>query len=540
MSRTLSYVGGAAPSQGGRGGSLALIGAVFALFAAFYLFYSLYLIVPSTSSLIRIVVAGCLYVMWFVVVSDKPAHSVFALLLLLLFFPKSGNDYVVISVDERLGVGLSGIVHSFAVIALCVRLIRHGGSPPSLRTPLGRLCVLAFLTAIVMFALAAIRQLQGTDPATGLMAPEEIVWPQRFIYGVAFLFGCIAFITEKRQVERCFKIFLLVGVFLSVESIAYIYLKLPLPYADRAIHVSGRYWSFIFADAQRLVLLSMAAIGCLIYFAFRRRRWLYLAGIPLLILPVIATYQRTPMVASVVTAATGTVLCAVQRRRLIWYAAVAVVGLVLYTSLPSDTIESGMTIFQGDVRPDYFDKFIDSGASRLGAWARGLDTIVYSFPFGVGPGRLNYVMSSVVVPQRFGSDALPDSAALFYAKIASAEHETGPHNAIISFVAEFGVFGLATLLAGMSLMFTSLGGVVGARGRASPELALMRRASLAILFGIGFNGLSQSEEFYYLSFFLMFVSAFPVWQLADVKQIPVPRFSHRRRGVVGIGRRLAS
>lgn len=79
----------------------------FILLTLFYFVYMVYLVVSDMNSLIIIASLAMAYVIYFGIISKKPENSLYAFLLLFLFFPKSGNDFRIFRIEELVGISFN-------------------------------------------------------------------------------------------------------------------------------------------------------------------------------------------------------------------------------------------------------------------------------------------------------------------------------------------------------------------------------------------------------------------------------------------------
>ncbi len=479
----------------------------------FYFFYMLYLVVPHVNSIIIITFLAVSYVFYFGVISRKPEYSLYAFFLISLFFPRSGNNFGgVIILDELPGATLYRILQCIAAFTICLRLIRVNALKPQIHKRLRTFCLLISWAVFLTFILALLRQLIGGYWEVRVV-PVELVGAAPLLYGTIFLYGCIAFITEIKQIERILLFMCLCGIELTLEVILFFHLKLDLPYVSRAIEESGRFGSFIHADFVTLSQFCLASIGSVLYFIFVRKKYFLLSFVPFLFLPIIATYQRASMTAGILVLVGFIFLSTYIRRK----AMVLLVGLIIGMSIfnlfgPATIIERSKRFMEGEVRPEYFTSYQESARSRVGAWLRGIDVIIYTFPFGTGPGRLHLFMASSVVPSYLikPTEYIP-KAETFYARISKGIHITGPHNNYVQLVGTHGLLGALAIWFFFSGCFFNFRIFIkerkGLKGQHLKHF-MFQVTAYSVLLGMGFWAIYYHYTIYPLILFFFFLTFF--------------------------------
>ncbi|MFH1147699.1 MAG: O-antigen ligase family protein [Pseudomonadota bacterium] len=490
---------------------------ILLLILAFNFFYMMVLIVPSGSSWAFILLFALIYLYYFGSISRKPEYTLYGFLLLFLFFPKSGNNFGIVQVEESARVSLSAIFLSIAAMSICLRVIQADSFETKISRNLKKFCGLVSVIAVLVFFLSAGRQLFGSALGTEVL-PEELAWSCPLLYGVAFLYGSVNFIDRMEHIERIFTIVILSGMELALEAVLYLFLKLPLPFAQRVIHESGRFNGFFFADYVTLTVICFSSIGFTLYFIFAKKKPLLSLAIPLFFIPIVNTYQRTPMAAGVLILGSFLLFGGYLRRTVTALTGI-LFGLIVFSNKFIEIcFESLKGLFQGRVRPDYFISYMDSWTARLGAWTRGLDVFIFSFPFGVGPGRIDQYMSTPGIPNYFGIGTEWGETQNFYWQIATGEHVTGPHNLYVSLLGEYGVAGA------LLIFFLIVQSISNSRSlkcievelkECHPDLFFASVAAKSVLLGIAFWSVYYHYIFYWLVFFLFFLSFFPLRSRCD-------------------------
>lgn len=482
----------------------------FILLTLFYFVYMVYLVVSDMNSLIIIASLAMAYVIYFGIISKKPENSLYAFLLLFLFFPKSGNDFRIFRIEELVGISFSLMLQDVAAFTICLHLIRAKKLKSQIPKKLGIFCLLISCTVIFTFILALVQQLAGGYWEL-MVTPEDLTWAAPLLYGLIFLYGCIAFIKRVEQIEQIFMIILFSGIDLVLEAVLYFYLRLPLPFSERAIHESGRFMGFFFADFVTLALVCFMSIGCALYFLLARKRYIFSLLIPLLFLPIVYTYQRASAAAGVLIIGCFFLIGGYLRPRVVVPIMVLIVGLSVFSNIIERFWEPLKSFWEGDIRPDFFTSYADSWTSRVGAYLRGLDVILFSFPSGVGPGRVDIFMGSAVVPNYFGLSKGWMEAQHFYWIIASGQHPTGSHSFFINFIAEYGLLGVVAMWVFISGFLSNLrifGRVGKGLKKNNLQFFLVQTTAYSVLAGIAFWWIYYHYTFYWLWFFLFFLTYF--------------------------------
>lgn len=481
-----------------------------ALLAQIYFFYMLSLVAQGPKSFIMIVSMAILYIIYFSVISKKPVHSLYGFLLITLFFPKAGNNFGFFVIEELRGVTMFAIMQNIAAIPICLNLLRIKKFKKWMPRNLSKFCLLFFSLILLTLFMGLLRQIVGDYLVDVNIGPEELVWNAPMLSGLIFLCGCIAFFKRMEQVEKIFLIIISAGIITVIESILYVYLRLPLPFANYVFNDTGRYNSIFFSDFVTLPLICNGAAGFILYFAFTRKRKALLLLIPFLFLPILATFQRTPMVSTFIIV--GIFLMLQKNIQLKYGFSLMALFLTSASILLKTTggFIGEMTLFFDQVRPDYFFSYMDSWASRAGAYLRGLEAFIFSLPAGVGTWRMEVVMSSFNLPRFLRDFVQSGPMEDFYSEIADGR-ATAPHNFYINFIGEYGLLGVFLMILFVYLCFKKfqLTGKNGKRKRETqPKLFMAQTAAYSILIGISFWFIFYHYIFYWLLFFLLFIMFF--------------------------------
>jgi hypothetical protein len=487
---------------------------VILLLVVSYLVYMLRLVVQDAWSLTIILLLLAGYIMFFAVITKKPEYSLYGFLLIFLFFPKGGNNFRIFRINELYGASLSSIIQCAAACAICVRMLRVKKIALAAPRNLLRFCTWASFLVIISFVFSLLGRFFGDYWGNPVKA-EELIWSSQLLYGVIFLYGCIFFVADIRKIEKVFVIMILSGIDLILETILYFYLRLPLPHIERVINKSGRFTGFVFCDFVTLALVCFAAIACVLYFIFSRKKYVYLLTVPLFFLPIIATYQRGSLAAGVLVIIVFFVLYFnLKLPRIIVIGlliSVFALGTSLFVKTEGMNLSKIKLLFQGKSRPDYFTSVNRTFQSRVGAYLRGLDVFIFSMPFGVGPERVPQCMANSSVPNYFGlSYGHEDELRHFYWLIYEG-NASGPHNFYINFIAEYGLFGVFAIFFFLFCFIFNLRLLRKNGNRLkndAPNFFLIKVTSNAVLFGIGLWFIGYHYIFYWMFFLFFFLTFF--------------------------------
>lgn len=483
------------------------------LLISFYFFYMLSLVVQDPGSFIIIIFLTAIYTLCFGVINKKPAHSLYGFLIIALFFPKGGNNFVLFRIEELPLVSMAVIFQSMAAFAICLNILRFKDHQWRMPHKLNLFCYVVFFMIIVSFAMGLVRLLVGDYLTGARVEAEELAWNVHMLIGLIFLYGCTLFVKQMRQIEKIFLIIIVLGIALVIESVLYVYLALPLPLTNYVFHENGRYHSIFFFDFVTLTLVLFASIGFIFYFGFTRKNYILFLLAPLMFLPMLPTFQRAPVVSGVMIVLAFLLLYKnIPIKFGLATMSVFIIGSLILLSKIDETISNLEFI---STRPDYFVSYMSSWVARMGAYIRGIEAFIYSMPFGVGATRMSIVMGSQSMPTYLSSFVQPGEMRNFYFDIASGNHITGPHNFYINFLGEYGILGVIffLLFIGFCIRGFMLSGKYGKRlAKYRPELFTAQVAAYSILLGIGFWFLFYHYIFYWLLFFLLFIILFTASQ----------------------------
>jgi hypothetical protein len=469
---------------------------------------------------------AALYIIYFGLIV-KPIWSIYAYLLIWLIVPKALRLYYFTAGVYDLPEGMTGfhIIEAIGILAILIAVIKH--SQKQKRTDRGAatlrrfswLFLIAGVVAMVVSlgALSLIFNMQLEDLWNFLSlhgeAQHRIPTIASMVYGVIFLYGCIAFLTTMKQVERILLFFLVLGVCMGLESLVFYYLPSISPtlalFPSLTIWsvnpTTDRFMSIIFTNIDQVGLFSIIAISCCFYFGRTVRKAVFFL-LPLLLLPVFAGYQRSVLL--------GVIVCVMfflwhvltgRKRAACVYVALALVAMMYVADSSRLFVEKVGSGLGGSTREDYFSA--ESMENRLGLQLRAVELIIYSFPFGVGPGMTPVAMSSPIHQNFFGLSfpEVSDYSALTYGQVSSGLRTTNAHNFFIEFIVEQGLLGILVFVALFYILIRSFSSWVR-HAHQHPDrhsnIFLLQLCIYALLAGIGAHEMFECTFFPYPIYFM--------------------------------------
>jgi len=463
-----------------------------------------------------VALAAC-YLIYFGLIA-KPDWSIYAYIIIWITVPKALRLYYITAgvYDFPEGLTVFHVVEAIAIGGIAVALIKHRqkGHRPGTES-LKRFVWLFLLSGTVSFliSLGLLSSIFPTylDELWSFLSVHSDVQYRILafafvLYSGVFLYGCIAFITELRQVERIFMLFLGLGIAMGIESIIFYYLasfpafNLLPSVAAYSVHQAGnRFMSLIFTNFDQVGLFSIIAIACCLYFAASRKRQALLAMLPLLFLPVLAGYQRSVLFGVLVTVGFIYWHRSGGKKRVAYMCLIgaAVVTMYLFDSdlLVLNNLASGLG---GSTRPDYFST--ESLDVRFGLQMRAIELFLYAFPFGVGPGSAPVAMNSPIHQAVLGLSfsQVSDYSVLIYGQISSGVRTTNPHNFFIEFLLEHGGLGVLVLVFFFVLVFRNFRAWLkdsSVTSHSDNRLFFAHATVYALLLGMGIHEMFESTFF---------------------------------------------
>jgi O-antigen ligase len=411
--------------------------------------------------LIMIGFLACLYIFYLGIVT-KPERSLYAYLILWLFFPKLVLRDPVFST-----LGLPEVqayyvfVEPVAALAILVALLARADRKPWTLAPLRlrRLALLFLVTGAVSLIYSLLVGAIANTPeifrygmeSAGqhdmFFGPQEWIVPFGFIlFGFIFLYGCMAFITKLEQVETMLLLFVLAGIEMTVESITLYYLGLFPALHPGAINLGGRFQSLTQNNFDTVGLVMIIAICCAVYFIWSRRAYPFLLGIPFMIMPILATFERAPLLAVLVVIAFVIWISTNGFLRVVCASAGVLVILSTVLFDLGDVLANAMgSALAGEVRDDYTEAA--TAWVRMALWGRAFDLFIYWFPFGIGPGLFPFSLNSTAPGYILDLFDINNPDVIRIYQNLFTYHSTTAHNLYIEFMVEHGLLGVIALCA---------------------------------------------------------------------------------------------
>ncbi len=393
----------------------------------------------------------------------RPERSIYAFLLVWVLVPKSFRMFYLTGNDLPDGLTIFNIVEGAAALAIALAMIVHHsrlGMPPALRRVRQialLLCVSGAIGLFVSYGILSMLMRLELDGMWGFLqsaatAQERILPVAAMFYAVVLIFGASLFVRTERQMEIVLAIFFFSGLELVAETIVFFELHLVPGLSQWAVNDSGRFQSLVFTSYDRVDEFCIFAFCSGLYFARTRQRLRYYLGSALITLPLLATFARSALLGAALAVVVFWWLTAKGTRDRFFYAASALVLLLVALSmgLEQPILELFATHIGGEVRPDYFST--ESLEVRVGYWARALDLVRFTAPFGAGPGMARYALQYNFHQGYYG---LSDLGLAAYDGLALGTRETVVHNEPLQFVVEHGVLGIVALLIFVTLLVSN-------------------------------------------------------------------------------------
>lgn len=447
----------------------------------------------------------------------RPEWTVYGFFLVWVLVPKAFRMYYITGGQYDLpeGVTLFTIVEGVAALAILAALLTRGAGRLSWRSHKASwlFLILFSVTHVASFLLVYGPMTALAPPSVEILAdyydvaatPVDRILPLLYVvWGILFLLGSIAFITELKQIEFIFTIFILCGIELALETIVFYYLGLFPALLHWAVHRMGRFNGLVFTDYDVVGIFCLIAIGCTIYFSQSRRTKAFLWLIPLFLLPIAAGHQRAP-VFGLVAMAGALIWLTTESRAKIGLALFATVALSVLAIVGGGEFVLNIvaSTLGGDVRPEYFSG--ETVEHRIALQLRGLDVFAHTFPFGAGPGMLRPAMNS---PISCLFDAyVPDAGASAYSMEVAGTHTTNVHNMFLVFVFENGMLGIVTLAVFVMLTIRNYRNwkkTAHKQGGHIRGLALAQALAFAILLGLAAHHTFENPALPFAIYFLFF------------------------------------
>ena len=184
----------------------------------------------------------------------------------------------------------------------------------------------------------------------------------------------------------------------------------------------------------------------------KNKRLIYV--LPFFAITLFNTYERSSILLGIISF--STYIFFRFRSYLSFNITMTTLGLLLFTILLlpkdglsrlSDSFDKGFNsnMDGSAIKAEGWFTFSSSG-EREGALKRGMDVFYFNPFLGAGPGNLEALMSSSMVPMKANFHTMSTSEFQFYQKIASGNRPTDSHNLYVRIIAEYGIFGIIFLV----------------------------------------------------------------------------------------------
>tara|TARA_Y100000590_G_C15731053_1_gene1017041 strand:+ start:2076 stop:3416 length:1341 start_codon:yes stop_codon:yes gene_type:complete len=223
-----------------------------------------------------------------------------------------------------------------------------------------------------------------------------------------------------------------------------------------------KYFSLNYRGAFRSVIHSGSlASGMILFYGLlgllglvKRNKYILLF-FPIIALSVFNTYERSSILLLIIS---SVIFLFFQFRQYLSFNRIMTALVILFLTvniLPKDIFSRFNDTFNESFNTNIVDGSLikgegwfnfSSSKDRSAARKRGMDVFYFSPFFGAGPGNLEKMMTSNIVPMKANLSIMEDAEFQFYNKIATAYHPTDPHNFYVRVIAEYGIFGLIFLL----------------------------------------------------------------------------------------------
>tara|TARA_X000000368_G_C23058444_1_gene725384 strand:+ start:4344 stop:5867 length:1524 start_codon:yes stop_codon:yes gene_type:complete len=232
-----------------------------------------------------------------------------------------------------------------------------------------------------------------------------------------------------------------------------------------------KYFSLNFRGAIRSIIHDGSIpTGMIIFYGLlgllgllnKNKRLIYV--LPFFAITSFNTYERSSILLGLI--AFGTYLFFRFRSYLSFNITMTTLGFLLFIILVfpkdnlsrlSDSFDEGFNANMdgSTIKVEGWFTFSSSG-EREGALKRGMDVFYFNPFLGAGPGNLETLMSSSMVPMNANFHSMSLSEFQFYNNIASGNRPTDSHNLYVRIIAEYGIFGIMFLLFFLHIILFSI------------------------------------------------------------------------------------
>lgn len=416
-------------------------------------------------------------------VKSRPGRAVLVGIGFFLLWPKVGLHRPEFLSEMSAYVLIWPVTISAMVLSVLLHRTAAAGRPErDLRRCLWAAAAAATVSFTASWFLGARQGLWSDAFDPRLRVYDYVVLMQAVGFSYLFMRG----IHRVDQAEAVFRLFAFGGGALIVEAIAFAYLKIPSPGGWALEARAGRFQSLLYSSFNDVGFSAILAFASILYFAVSRCRLAWYCVAAACVLPILATFERAPLVG--LFFAGGLVFVVMRRRRLRAMLLLAAAGFALLGVFAVFGDELG-TILGGGARKDYASG--TTLAYRLALWIRGFEVGVAAFPWGVGPGMTSAQMSCPA-HSLLGTRFWAQNADLWetYEQLASGVYRSDAHNLLLTSFIENGLLGV---LAGILVLATFLRNLSSLLRFPIPDSGDSRRAYLvwacacAALTGLGIH-----------------------------------------------------
>lgn len=489
---------------------------------SFLLLIIILLSVTTIAGLIAFLI-GLLYIIFLGFLQKDPNRAIFLFVTATLFFPQGKSYNSILFSYEIWNITPFLFVQVITVIPILLQIVRMKNLPalPTMSRSILYLLVLSILFYILFDVGYLFMKLLDKQEFKGDIFAGYI----ELFSAIVFFYGCLVFIKTKKQLNILLYLMLIASIEMGLEAYLYGILELRLPRYENVINneFENKFISLIYGDYAKLVYIQYAGIVIALYFFLIHKRIYFILLLPLQILPLLLTYQRTPMIAVSIILV---FIYFVYNKNLI--GKLILVGFIgIIVSFFQDIIvfiaSSGL-IDVGQFKVNYFviDQALGSGIDRVGLAFRGIEIFVSNFPFGIGANyaRFTDFMISRDIPSYFKTfleQNIP-AAKVYYQDITLNGIRTDTHNFLIFYLVQFGLLGLIIEAKFIHICYTTVAKILFNRRKNFNVYSEYRLSFFALAFMAAsfFSFFFQSAVPYSIIFFFIFIMIYDTQ--VDVKE----------------------
>ena len=407
-----------------------------------FLCYALYSGEYSRNFLYSFLIFSLIYVLLLVLIL-KPQWSIYLFFIIWIVVPKYMRALPIIGKFDLPGLGIFDLVHSVAALTVGLVLITRRVRWKEIKAPQGlkRFYILFFITAFLttIFSLF-LRNLWNITFSQEFNLNYWLRNLSYLFYGLIIFYALLAYIKEVRQIETILGVFCFGGALLIIESIFIYKLKISSFFAEYATFEEGQFQSLFFLDPLLVGIFCILALGSSLYFMQAYKKNYLLFFIILLFVPIMATYSKSILGASLVVLMFFLYML---KRKYFFVFLVILILILFWMGNMQDLFYKITSFLGGRVRTEYWSE--GTATSRIGAYFRTIDVLIFSFPFGIGEGMIQWFTGSSV-PTYLGGFISDFNAQNMYWGMASGIKPTSSHNIYMQFITEHGLLGIIVLV----------------------------------------------------------------------------------------------